>query len=123
MCLAAACLPPGQKLLRLEVHQAGQVVLATVFDAADSCTVSEIWDEAGECPFSTEVTSTSLVPGDEDPLAVVLTGPVEIRITHVRSLESSATLTGLRLVRSAPTTDDWRLPPEEIARAKKAAGL
>jgi len=121
--LVTSCLPPGQKLLKLEVSQGGEIILATLFDADDSSTASEIWDASGERPFATEVAATSLGQSEASPLKAELTGSVEIKITHTTNLQTSATLTGLTLVRSAPASDDWRLPAAEITRAKKAAGL
>ena len=51
--LVPGCLPRGQKLLLLEVVKGNEIVLATNFDADDASTVSEIWDAAGEVPFTT----------------------------------------------------------------------
>jgi hypothetical protein len=50
-------------------------------------------------------------------------GPVQVRILRTGTVESLVTLHGLSLVRGAPGSDDWRLPPAEIRRAKAAAGL
>ncbi|HIF40525.1 MAG TPA: hypothetical protein EYQ74_05445 [Planctomycetes bacterium] len=116
-------LPPGQKLLTLEIHQAEVIVLETHFDADDTSTTSELWDASGERPFSTQVAAPALQPTDADSLRAHLSGPVEIRIVHVDYLEASASLNNLILVRSSPTADDWHLPAAEIQRAKKASGL
>ncbi len=121
--LVACGLPPGQKLLTLEIHQAEAIVLETHFDAADTSTTSELWDASGERPVSTQLASPALQPTDADPLRAQLSGPVEIRLVHVDHLEARASLKNLTLVRSSPTADDWRLPATEIQRAKKASGL
>lgn len=110
-------------LLRMDVIQGREVILATQFDVDDHSSVSEIWDAASEVPVHAEVIKPSLNPSQDSPLKLELTGPVEIRITHVTSVQTRATMTGLTLIRSSPTTTDWRLPTEEVDRAKKAAGL
>ncbi|MAE45726.1 MAG: hypothetical protein CMJ86_02435 [Planctomycetes bacterium] len=116
-----ACHPPGRKLLNMEVLQGDVVILATMFDVSDRSTVSEIWDAAGEKPFSTEVVAPTLVASKESPLKTELSGPVEIRILHTTSLETSVTLTGLILVRTTSESEDWHLPVSEVRRAKKGA--
>ena len=121
--LMSSCLPPGQKLLILEIHQAETLVLKTHLDAGDTSTTSEIWDACGESPFSTQVATPALQPTDVNPLRADLIGPVEIKILHVDNLEASASLKNLILMRSSPTADDWRLPAGEIQRAKRASGL
>jgi hypothetical protein len=119
----SSCVPHGQMLLRMDVIQGREVILATQFDVDDHSSVSEIWDAASEVPVHAEVIKPSLNPSQDSPLKLELTGPVEIRITHVTSVQTRATMTGLTLIRSSPTTTDWRLPTEEVDRAKKAAGL
>ena len=121
LLILAGCLPPGQKLLGLEVRRGGELVLSTVFDAPDTSSEAELWDSAGEVPFSTEV--ARLRPSAGDPLVAELSGPVEVRILWSETVESGVTLEDLRLQRSAEGADDWRLLPEEVRRAKAAAGL
>jgi hypothetical protein len=113
-CLAG-CLPLGHKLLTLEIRQDDEVLLSTTFDVGDTSTEAEIWDSAGEVPFSTKV--DAIEPSDADPLTAEVEGSVQIRILWTDSVESAVTLEGLRLVRSAPESDDWRLPSAEIRRA------
>ena len=120
LLFAAACMP-GQKLLSLEVVRGEEVLLVTAFDVVDTSTEAEMWDSAGEVPSSTRV--SAIAPSGADPLKAELEGPVQIRILWTDRLECSATLDGLRLVRSGPGAHDWRLPPEEIRRAKVAAGI
>lgn len=119
-CLAG-CLPLGQKLLTLEVQRDGEVLLSTTFDVLDTSTEAEIWDSAGEVPFSTEV--DGLAPSGTDPLRAEIEGTLHVRILWTDTVESDVTLEGLRLVRSAHDSSDWRLPSAEIRRAKAAAGL
>ncbi|MFT6110452.1 MAG: hypothetical protein ACJA2W_003378 [Planctomycetota bacterium] len=117
----AGCLPMGQKLLLLEVLRGGEVILSTTFDAADTSTAAKIWDSAGEIPFSTEVDRVE--PSKSDPLKAEIEGTVQIRVLWTDKVESTVTLEGLLLVRSARDADDWRLTPAEIGRAKVAADL
>ncbi len=117
----AGCHPPGQKLLSLEIQQAGEVILSTTFDVVDTSTGAEIWDETGEAPFSTGV--NLIEPSSITALTADIEGPVGIRILWTNSVEFDVTLKGLQLIRSAPGTEDWHLPSAEIRRAKAAAGL
>ena len=119
----SSCVPPGQKLLRMDVIRGREVILSTQFDVDDRSSVSEIWDAASEVPVHAEVIELSLIPSEDSPLKLELIGSVEIRITHVTSVQTRATMTGLTLIRSSPSTTDWRLPTKEVDRAKKAAGL
>ena len=121
MCglLASCSLPPGMKLLYLQVHHGGKCVLETSFDVPDSSTVSEIWDAAGQKPFSTRTAAESLGTNKANPLEAKLTGPVEIRISHPASDEISAKLTNLTLRRGSKDSDDWHLSGNGVSRAKK----
>ena len=117
--LASCGLPPGMKLLHMRVHHGGECVLETNFDVPDSSTVSEIWDAAGQKPFSTQSAAKSLGSNKANPLEAKLTGPVEVRISHPSSDEISAKLTDLTLQRSSKDSDDWHLSAQEVSRAKK----
>ena len=124
VCLSpCSCLPPGQMLLSLEVSHRGEVVLSTVFDAPDYSTVAQLWDEAGERPFTTKLATSTLQASPSDPLTAALSGPVEVRIIWCDDVQSVVQLDGVTLVRSERGRDDWRLPAPEIQRAKRAAGL
>ena len=48
---------------------------------------------------------------------------MRIRIVHVDRLMTSALLTNLVLVRNTPESLEWYLAPQEVQRAKRAAGL
>ena len=113
----------GQKLLRLTVVQGEELLLETIFDASDRIPRSEIWDEAAEKPFAADYVSPLLQPSEGDPLQVQIRGEVKVNITHVEEDLGTAVLTDVLLVRSSPTSDDWRLPPQEILRAKQFLGL
>jgi len=117
--LASCALPPGMKLLHLRVYHGGECVLETDFDVPDTSTVSEIWDAAGQKPFSTQSAAESLGANKANPLEAKLTGLVEIRISHPASDEISAKLTNLTLRRSSKDSDDWHLSGNGVSRAKK----
>ena len=119
--LASCALPPGMKLLHLRVYHGGERVLETDFDVRDTSTVSEIWDAAGQKPFSTRTAAESLGANKVNPLEAKLTGIAEIRISHPASDEISVKLTNLALRRSSADSDDWHLPAQEVKRAKKGA--
>ena len=117
--LASCGLPPGLKLLHLRVYHGGECVLETDFDVPDTSTVSQIWDAAGQKPFSTQTAAESLGANKASPLKVKLNGPVEIRISHPASDEISVKLMDLTLQRSSRDSDDWHLSADEVNRAKK----
>ena len=117
--LTSCGLPPGMKLLHLRVYHGGECVLETNFDVPDTSTVSEIWDAAGQKPFSTQTAAESLGANKANPLEAKLAGPVEIRISHPASDEISAKLTNLTLRRSTKDSDDWHLSGNGVSRAKK----
>ena len=117
--LASCGLPPGMKLLQLRVHHGGECVLETNFDVPDTSTVSELWDAAGQKPFSTQSAAESLGANKAYPIEAKLTGPVEIRISHPASDEISAKLTNLTLRRSSKDSDDWHLSGKGVSRTKK----
>ncbi len=117
--LASCGLPPGMKLLQLRVQHGGECVLETNFDVPDTSTVSELWDAAGQKPFSTQSAAESLGANKAYPIEAKLTGPVEIRISHPASDEISAKLTNLTLRRSSRDSDDWHLSGKGVSRAKK----
>ena len=122
LCVAVvSCLPPGSKLLHMKVANQGEVVFETMFDVPDTSDEGEIWDAAGQKPFSTQSAAESLGANKAYPIEAKLTGPVEIRISHPASDEISAKLTNLTLQRSSADSDDWHLSAREVKRAKEAA--
>jgi hypothetical protein len=123
LSLAGACAFPGQKLLVMTIRRGPEVILTTQFDVVDSSSLRDIWDAAGEVPVSSEANPALLVPTPSDALAVALVGVIDIQIRHVRHLQDEVAIDGLTVVRSGPTSSDWRLPPGEIERVKKLAGL
>ncbi len=115
--------PPGMQLLRMAVRQDDRTVLSTTFDAPDSEGPAKLWAHAGTEPFSTDETLASIPAMANDPLRARLTGAIEITITHVDRVRTRASLTSLELVRSTSSGMSWYLPPEEVERVRKAAGL
>ena len=119
--LALSCgLPPGQKMLRLEITQNEIPILITGFDVLDTSTTFEIIEAAGHPPLFTNLVSnligiTQLV---ENPLETKIEGKVNLTIHHVDNVELGITLEGIKLIRSAPDLNDWHLPASEIKRIK-----
>jgi hypothetical protein len=107
----------------MTIRRGPEVILTTQFDVVDSSSLRDIWDAAGEVPVSSEANPALLVPTPSDALAVALVGVIDIQIRHVRHLQDEVAIDGLTVVRSGPTSSDWRLPPGEIERVKKLAGL
>lgn len=118
--LSGCGLPAGQKVLRLEVEQNDQLLLATTFDAPDSLDVEELWIEATEVPFSVELAAPQIGVDANQPLSAEVSGWVEIRILHVDRLESAVRLKGVQLQRPAAESNSWSLTSEAAARAVDA---
>lgn len=119
---ASGCHPWGMRLLSLEVRKGGEVVYESAFDVRDDKGTAAIWDEAGENLFTDGLSIPDAFTFPESTRAH-LEGEVVVRIAHGDTTLSEVSLEGLDLVRSGDDDTDWRLPREEILRAKAAAGL
>jgi len=119
---ASGCHPWGMRLLSLEVRKGGEVVYVSAFDVRDDKGTAAIWDEAGENLWTDGLTVPDAFTFPESTRAH-LDGEVSLRITHGDMTLSEVSLEGLDLIRSDDGNSDWRLPREEILRAKAAAGL
>lgn len=119
---ASGCHPWGMRLLSLEVRKGGEVVFVSAFDVRDDKGTAAIWDEAGENLWTDGLTVPDAFTFPESTRAH-LDGEVNLRITHGDMTLSEVSLKGLDLIRSDDGNTDWRLPREEILRAKAAAGL
>lgn len=119
---ASGCHPWGMRLLSLEVRKGGEVVYVSAFDVRDDKGTAAIWDEAGENLWTDGLTVPDAFTFPESTRAH-LDGEVNLRITHGDMTLSEVSLEGLDLIRSDDGNTDWRLPREEILRAKAAAGL
>ena len=127
LCVAvASCLPPGRKLLNMTVENQGEVVFETSFDVSDSSDESEIWDAAGECPFSV-IREQEELPKPEQPeggrTLVELDDSVAIVITWTGEIQAHAVLEGATAEMCSASCPGWHLTPETVRRAKEAAGL
>ncbi len=118
---SAACHPWGMRLLSLEVRQGEEVVYRSSFDVRDGEGAAAIWDEAGENLFTDDLAVPDAFTFPESTRAH-LDGEVGLRISHGDLTISEVSLEGLDLIRSDDSATDWRLPREEILRAKAAAG-
>ena len=127
LCVAAvSCLPQGRKLLNMQVANQGEVIFETMFDVSDTSDENEIWDAAGQCPFSV-VREVDSLPKPDQPEGgrslVELDDAVEIVITWTGELEAQATLEGATVEMCSTTCPGWHLSAETVRRAKEAAGL
>ena len=118
--ILAACSFPGQKLLSMEVSHQGEKVLITQFAVDDTSGINQIWDAACEAPVGSEVKGGTPALSGASTLEVALSGPVEIVIMHVDSVEAQVTLTGVVLERSSLSASDWRLSRGDLSRVKGA---
>jgi hypothetical protein len=121
--IVSACLPPGRKLLNMMVANQGEVLFETVFDVADTSEESEMWDAAGQCPFSVVNEVDSLPRPSGVQSLVELEGDVEILITWTGELQAEIMLGGATVERCSASCSGWHLTPETVRRAKEAAGL
>ena len=122
LCMSS-CLVPGKKLLRMDVFLEGDLVATTQFSVNDSSSVTEMWDAAGAPPISAEILSPIFRPLSDDPTRLELKGSILLTINHVETLEASASVENLTLIRSSATATDWRLPGFEVEGAKEAGGF
>jgi hypothetical protein len=106
----------------MEVYQNDQLVLRTTFDAPDREGPADLWLRAGAEPFASDEQVARVEADEVNRLRARLTGSVRINIMHVDHLMTSASLTNLVLLRSTPASLKWYLAPEEVQRAKRAAG-
>ena len=127
LCLISdSCLPPGRKLLDMKVANEGEVIFETIFDVADTSDESEMWDAAGQCPFSvvSEVDNLPKPAGPEGGRSLVeLDDSVAIVITWTGELQAEASLEGATVEMCSDSCPGWHLTPETVRRAKEAAGL
>jgi hypothetical protein len=127
LCVAAvSCLPPGRKLLNMQVANQGELVFETVFDVSDTSDESELWDAAGQCPFSvvSEVDNLPKPAGPEGGRSLVeLDDSVAILITWTGELQAQAMLEGATVEMCSASCSGWHLSAETVRRAKEAAGL
>lgn len=121
--IVSSCLPPGRKLLNMTVASQGEVLVETIFDVADTSEESEIWDAAGQCPFSVVNEVDSLPKPGGSQSVVELEGDVEILITWTGELQAEAMLGGATVERCSASCSGWHLTPETVRRAKEATGL
>ena len=119
---ASGCHPWGMRLLSLEIRQGEELVYESSFDVRDDKGIAEIWDEAAENIFADGLSAPDAFSFPE-PTRAHLDGVVNVRIAHGSQIVSDVSLEGIDLIRSDDSATDWRLPREEILRAKAAAGL
>jgi len=127
LCLISdSCLPPGRKLLNMKVSNQDEVVFETIFDVADTSAESEMWDAAGQCPFSV-VSELDSLPKPDQPdggqSLVELEGAVAILITWTGEPQDQAMLEGATVEMCSVSCPGWHLTPETVKRAKEVAGL
>lgn len=123
LLLLMGCAFPGQRVLHLEVYQGEQLVLRTMFSAPDREGAADFWRRAGLEPFAVEHEGERVRADEANPLRATISGAVRIRIVHGDRLMTSASLTNLVLQREAAEGRKWHLAPEEVARARRVAGL
>ena len=124
LCLISdSCMPMGRKLLNMMVVNQGEVLFETAFDVADTSDESEMWDAAGQCPFSVVNEVDSLTKSGGAQSVVELEGDVAILITWTGEVQAQALLGGATVERCSASCSGWHLTSETVRRAKEVSGL
>jgi len=110
----------GQRYLQVRVERDGDLVLQTKYGVPDRLGASDIWQSLQGKPFKAVGTVT---PDAANGQKVVLKGKIKITILHGDKAMASASVDELRFVRASGCEDRWELPPEEVQRTAKTAGL
>ena len=121
--IVSSCLPSGRKLLSMTVASQGEVLFETIFDVADTSEESEMWDAAGQCPFSVVNEVDSLPKPGGAQSVVELEGDVAILITWTGEPQVEAMLGGATVERCSANCSGWHLTSETVRRAKEVSGL
>ena len=116
----AGCLHPGQRYLHVRVERDGVPILQTEYAVSDSLDAAGMWKSLEGKPFKVVGTTT---PEAIDRQRAVLKGNIKIVILHVDQVMASARVNAVGLVRAPDAEGQWVLPPEEVERTARAAGL
>jgi hypothetical protein len=81
-----------------------------------------VWSYLHKVRFQQEEGSQDVEKRD-DPLRTKLKGEIRLRAEQSGRVIAEARLSELLLVRTDASKDEWSLPPEEVDRTAKAAGL
>jgi hypothetical protein len=110
----------GQRYLHVRIERDGQPVLETGYGVSDRLGTGAMWKSLQGKAFEA---LGSIEPDASDPQTAVLRGRIRIVILHVDREMASVRVDELRLVRSSVAQDQWELPPDEVQRTARAAGL
>lgn len=108
------------KAIEARIEQNGKVILQGVYTGGDRADAAEIWADLGGAWLK----ALQEIPVEpSDPQQATLTGDLQIVVSWVRNPIASAQVDKLRLVRASATSDQWKIPREEVERTAEAAGL
>jgi hypothetical protein len=109
-------------LLHLDVFVDDTHVLQTLYSAGDREDAATLWRRLSREPFAAEPVG-NLEHDADDPLSASLTGDIVVELSHARRTLVRLNVRRLQLVRPNEQDDKWRLPPEEVERTARLAGL
>jgi len=114
----ACCLPPGQRLLTVQIELDGVITFEGIRGVPDYTPVDQMWDVLQDVPLHLRNGSTAK-PDSPDANTCSLNGKIVVRIQHVDEELCTAKLTSLALFKSEPDSS-WSLKESEALRVKRA---
>ena len=114
-----SCLPPGQRLLSIQIERDGALVFDGYRGVRDTTPINQMWSVLQHVPFQLvdESTKTS---EDARGQTCSLNGEVVVRVNHVDDNLLRASLKSLSM-RKDKGAEHWHLDGSEAARIKKAS--
>ena len=114
----ACCLPPGQRLLTVQIELDGVITFEGIRGVPDYIPVDQMWDVLQDVPFHLRNASATK-PDSPDANACSLNGKIVVRIQHVDEELDTAKLTSLTLCKGE-SGSSWLLKEGEALRVKRA---
>ena len=116
-CLPS-CLPPGQRLLSIDIEQDGALMFGGIRGVRDTLPVQQMWGVIQHVPFRL-AHENARISSDAQGEACSLDGDVVVRIRHVKRSLLRANLDSLS-IRRAKGDEHWRLDASEARRIAEA---
>lgn len=126
------------RLLEVHYEVGGRTVLVTYYEDDGKPDAATVWRYLGRPPIDVHqamdpsrvddpepwMLEGPNVPADPaDPLHATLSGEISIRMSGANVAKNVVETDRLSLVRDDPTKEAWYLPPGEVERTAKLAGL
>src|ERR1043165_9172724 len=118
-CLVFGSAQPAEaaKFIEVRIEKDGKLLFSATFTAADTDTAADIWDQLRKTPFARkwDIGADKKDQVLKEKITLTVIWPQDTAL-------ASAKLDELRIVYDGKK-DQWSLPPEEVERTAKAAGL